>query len=320
MVLKTMELQDLKEILACLRGDRTKFYYFRDRYALMLLKDYLGDNSMPVNVLKKSPYANLLNKAPVKKALSLAGDGIISAQQLDMVWDENPLAFVLTLSQWGEGKKNWQWNQMSRPGYHLVLQINMATDHSQHLQRLIRPNSVHHFNYWAHPSLQEGDRGTLAWVRLDLDLTSGEVLIEEIQNDWIRRVRSVLRMKQSGHRCYSRWLGDFSYEEIKTYADDVLAPYTKIWEEAMLSATIDFIHHELGLQKIYYHSFEQGALLKHIKGTKPPRSLYTRLPKQFGFQKTNQGPEFLMREKRVQKLQKKVIEPYWFKLPQAKVA
>ena len=127
-------------------------------------------------------------------------------------------------------------------------------------------------------------------------------------------------MKQSGQRHYSRWLGDFSYAEIKTYADDVLAPYAKVWEEAMLSATIGFIHHELGLQKIYYHSFEQGALLKNIKGSKPPRSLYTRLPKQFGFQKTPEGPEFLMREKRVQKLQRKVKDPYWFKLPATYVA
>jgi len=312
-----MELQDLKEIIACLSGDRTKFYYFRDRYALMLLKDFIeqkvGDNAMPISALKQSHLANLLNKAPVKKALAMAGDGMISAGLLDMVWDDNPLAFVLTLAQWGEGKRDWQWNQMSRPGYHLVLQINMATDHSQQLRRLIRLNNINRFNYWGHPSLQDGDRGTLAWVRLDLDFTSGEVLIEEIQNDWIRRVRSAVRLKQSRHR-FSQQFGDFSYEEIKTYADKVLAPYAKIWEEAMLSATIDFVRHELGLQKIYYHSFEQGALLKNIKGTKPPRSLYTKLPKQFGFQKTDQGPEFLMREKRVLKLQKKVKEPYWFAL------
>ncbi len=312
-----MELQDLKEIIACLSGDRTKFYYFKDRYALMLLKDYIkqqvGDKTLPVSALKQSHLASLLNKVVVKKALALAGDGMVSAAHFDMVWDDKPLAFVLTLAQWGEGKRHWQWNQMSRPGYHLVLQINMATDHSQHLRHLIRLNNINCFNYWGHPSLQEGDRGTLAWVRLDLDFSTGEVLIEEIQNDWIRRVRSAVRYKQSRHR-FSHIFGDFSYQEIKTYADQVLAPYAKIWEEAMLSATIDFVRHELGLQKIYYHSFEQGALLKHIKGTKPPRSLYTKLPRQFGFQKTHLGPEFLMREKRVLKLQKKVKEPYWFTL------
>ena len=303
-----MELQDLKEIIACLSGDRTKFYYFRDRYALMLLRDYIGTKAVSISDLKQSPYANLLNKAPVRKVLATAGNGMITAEMLEMTWDENPLAFVTTLAQWGEGKKYWKYNQMSRQGYHLVLQLNMANDHTQQLKKLIRPDDAHTFNYWDHPSLDKGNRGTLAWVRLDLDFETGEVLIEEIQCDWIRQVRSAVK------RGYS-WYGDYSCDEIKAYANDVLAPYAKVWEEAMLSAAIDFIRHELGINTIYYHSFEIGALLKNIKTIKPPRSLYTKLPKQFGFQKTTQGPEFLMRERRIKKLQKKVDEPYWFTLP-----
>ena len=122
-----MELQEVKEIIDCLAGERTKFYYFRDRYALMLLKDYIaekvGDKSLPIGELKRSPFANLLHKTPVKKALADAGSGNISAKDLEMIWDENPLAFTLTLDQWGEGKKYWKWNQMSRCGYHLVLQV-----------------------------------------------------------------------------------------------------------------------------------------------------------------------------------------------------
>ena len=105
-------------------------------------------------------------------------------------------------------------------------------------------------------------------------------------------------------------------KELKNYAKNVLAPNAKVWEEAMLAAAIDFVRHELGINSIFYHSFEVGALLKNIRHTKPPRSLYTKLPKQFAFQKTLEGPEFLMREKRVQKLHKKVKEPYWFTLPQ----
>jgi len=303
-----MERQDLKEIIACLSGERSKFYYFRDRYALMLLKDYIGEQVMPISQLKQSPYANLLNKAPVKKALALAGNGMISAELLEMIWDEKPLSFVTTLSEWGDGKKHWQWNQMSRQGYHLVLQLNMANDHTQQLQRLIRPGDLHTFNWGGHPTKQDGRRGTLAWVRLDLDFETGEVMIEEIQCDWIRSVRDAVK---DGDDFY----GEYTKKELETYANKVLAPYAKIWQEAMLAAAIDFIRHQLGLHKIFYHSFEVGALLKHIKYTKPPRSLYTRLPKQFGFQKTPEGPEFLMREKRVQKLQRKVNEPYWFKLP-----
>ena len=304
-----MELEEVKEILACLSGNRNKFYYFRDRYALMLLKDYIGDKVMSINELKQSPYAKLLNKAPVKKAMAMAGNGKITADQLDMIWDKKPLSFVTTLDQWGEGKKDWQWNQMSRKGYHLVLQLNMANDHTQALQRLLHPDDPHIFNWGGHPTLEEGSRNTLAWVRLDMDFKTGEVLIEEIQCDWIRSVRDAVKDSDEVY-------AEYTQEELQIYADEVLAPYTKVWEEAMLAAAIDFIRHDLGIGRIYYHSFEIGALLKNIKYSKPPRSLYTKLPKQFAFQKTPEGPEFLMREKRVQKLQRKVKDPYWFMLPE----
>ena len=156
--LNIMELTQLKEIIDCLSGVRSKFYYFRDRYALMLLKDYIGDRTMPISELKQSPYANLLNKAPVKRALALAGNGLITSDLLEMIWDEKPLSFVTTLGQWGEGKKDWQWNQMSRKGYHLVLQLNMANDHTQLLQKLIRPDDAHAFNWSGHPTLEQGKR------------------------------------------------------------------------------------------------------------------------------------------------------------------
>ena len=303
-----MDLQDVKEIIACLAGDRSKFYYFRDRYALMLLKDYIGDKPMKISNLKQSPFASLLNKSPVKKALALAGDGIITADLLEMIWDEKPLSFVTTLSRWGEGKKDWRWNQMSRSGYHLVLQLNMATDHTQQLQRLIRPHDPHTFNSYSHPSLNHGDRGTLAWVRLDIDFDTDEVLIEEIQCDWIREVNSALK---HGYQFY----GEYSKDELKTYANEIIVPYAKVWQEAMLAAAIDFIRHELGISQIYYHSFENGVRLKNIEYSKPPRSLYTKLPKQFGFQKSWYAPEFLMRQKKIKKFQNRVEEPCWFTLP-----
>lgn len=308
-----MELHTLKEIIDCLSGERTKFYYFRDRYAVMLLKDYItekvGDKSITIAELKRSPVASFLHKNPVKEALANAGNGSISAKDLELTWDKNPLAFTLTLDQWGSGKRNRSWDQMSRDGYHLVLQLNMANDHTQQLKKLIRPDDVHTFNFGGHPTLEEGNRGTLAWVRLDLDFETNEVLIEEIQCDWIRSVQRAVNYNYA-------WHGDYSNEELMKYAE-VIAPYAKIWQEAMLSATIAFIRHELGLTRIYYHSFENGARLKNITYGKPPRSLYTKLPKQFGFKESWYAPDFLMRNKKIKKFQERVEEPCWFTLPSA---
>jgi len=230
-----MELHEVKEIQDCLKGERTKFYYFRDRYALMLLKDYItekvGENAISVGELKRSPYANLLNKIPVKKALAEAGSGFIKAKDLEMIWDANPLAFVLTLDQWGSGNKEREWDQMSRSGYQLVLQLNMANDHTQQLKRFIKPDEddMHTFNYCSHPTLDEGNRNTLAWVRLDLDFETNEVLIEEIQCDWIRSVKSAIKYGYT-------WYGDYSVEDLAKYSK-VIEPYAKVWKEATLAAT-----------------------------------------------------------------------------------
>jgi hypothetical protein len=52
---------------------------------------------------------------------------------------------------------------------------------------------------------------------------------------------------------------------------------------------------EIGIGKIYYHTFNFGCRIKRIAGSKPPVSLYTKLPDRFCFKKTNQAPGFLMR-------------------------
>lgn len=305
-----MELTVLKEVIEALSGERRVFHYFPDRYAVMLLSDYLGDKAVTIAELKQSPYAKLLNKAPVKEALAMAGGGRLTRQHLALVWQPEALNFVTTLTQWGQGKRGMSWTQMSRSGYHLVLQLNMATDHTQQYQRLLKPEEPHAFNYGGHPVLLEGDRETLAWVRLDFDFETNEALIEEIQCDWIREARSAVK---HGY-C---WYGDYEQEDLEEYVNEVLSPYMKVWEEAMLAAAIDFIRHELGIEHIFYHSFETGALLKRIKYTKPPRSLYTKLPTRFAFQKTTQDPTFLMQERRVQKIVKRAQEPVWFTLPNA---
>ena len=71
-----------------------------------------------------------------------------------------------------------------------------------------------------------------------------------------------------------------------------------MWDEAMLAATLWFLRVELGIRWIFYHTFETGNWLKDMIRSKPPRSLYTDLPKQFCFQETYNPPAFIMRSRR----------------------
>ena len=55
-----------------------------------------------------------------------------------------------------------------------------------------------------------------------------------------------------------------------------------------------FLKEEIGINTIFYHTFEGGNFLKGIDyAKKPPRSLNTSLPKKFCFELTNQYPAFL---------------------------
>ena len=126
-------------------------------------------------------------------------------------------------------------------------------------------------------------------------------MIEEIQTDYIRIFDGFAKAETIGSY-YRKRLCDKHrkiYEKqgslqaaLKRYRDKYLTD-TKFWDEIMLAATIDFCVQELGCKSLYMHQFESGACLKHIDGTKPPRSLYTKLPRRFCFKPTEQSPSFL---------------------------
>lgn len=312
-----MDKKLLNEIIECLPKGRTLFSYFKDRYALMLLTYYLDNQAQRVSTLKKSPFAKLLQKPSLKPALALAGQGELTTEHLAMIWDDE-LHFLLGLTSWGNDKYNTYY-QTSRTGYNLVLQLNFSNQHDQAYRRLVKPWYKARFNHSSHPAMQHNDnielfRETLAWARIDLDFDSDEALIEEMQSDWIKEVVSTFQRMKS-HKdeidAYYEYGLDAEPADIIAYFNTVLKPYMNIWEEAMLTATIEFIRNELGIHNIYYHTYETGCALKHCE---PPRSLYTSIPRKFCFQETDEMPSFLQDLRYVQKNLQHVAKPRFFKL------
>jgi len=306
-VMTTEEIHFLQE---CLDLRQKTFYYFKDKYALQLLSYYIKDE-LPIGQLKKSALGFLLDKPLLKTLTAHSGTGTLTRQALRDYWPEKPLILKLSLGCWGKShkKKHSNWHQTSRPGQSLVLRLNFSHHHNKAYQNLLRPvDSYQPFSNLGHPS--DPTQYTLAWVRLDLDWETGEVLIEEIQNDWLRNaqyeydwlMRSYQRNK---HKVHQDWLFnqfDTSLGRLSRYYQEVLKPYERIWDEAALSAAIWFIREELGLERIFYHTFETGNQIKGIKTDFPPRSLYTQLPRRFGFQETDEIPQFLREVRHVRKL------------------
>lgn len=304
-----MDKQYVDLIRECLGNQRTVFRYAPDSYALQLLKDYIG-SSMGVAALRRSPYARLLNKPIVQEALALAGNGVLEVWHLEAVLaryrEHKPLNFILTLDEWGtDDKSQRHWKQTCRTGYNLVLQLNFANDHQQHFKTLVKTDDVAPFSFHGHPVRKDGTLETLAWARIDLDFASNQALVEEIQSDWVK-----------GAADYGQSLV-YGADNMQQYRD-VLRPYAQVWDEATLTAALCLIRRELGIRDVFYHSFDTGNRLKGIERYyhygKPPRYLYTELPKKFCFAPTSEAPDFLKPVRYLHYLQRHG-KAQWFKLP-----
>ncbi len=314
-----MDIELINEIIDCMPKERTKFHYFKDRYAFMLLERFIGKGETVSNI-KKSLFSGLLEKPDIKLVLSMIGKGYLTPEILNSVWPKETYNFLLTLGCWGSN--SYGWDQTSRRGYNLVLQLNFSNQHDDFYQKMVKPNSGSLLNSYSHPILELDDRRyfreTLAWSRIDLDFSQNEALIEEIQCDWLRKARRLLRTakfhKKHNSTIAKGWALNGSLDNIINYCEEFLSPYNKIWSEAMLSATIDFIEREMGINNIYFHSENTGHKVKKIKFSKPPRSIYSKLPRQFCFTKTKNAPEFLNGDKQFKRMYRKVANPEWYRM------
>jgi hypothetical protein len=313
-----MDQNAILELLALLSKERTLYKYCRDYYAVQLLQ-FASKRHESIQALKGSKFGKLLNKPSITPLLGSCGDGYLNRQLLISYWREPGTTYLLTAGAWGN--RSERYAQTSRPGANLVLRLNFNHQHDRLLRESIRPYEDGVFNYWGHPVLRRGDRRyyreTLAWSRLDIDLDFGEVLIEEIQSDWVRDVAWLRKRldRYGSEDCV------MDYCDFKTTAGQArrylnfVEPLLKEWSQAMLAATLHFINNELGIKQIWYHTWEVGNRLKRIDGgCRPPRSLYTTLPKQFCFEQTDQLPGLLNDKRTIKRLRRGKIKPLFHKL------
>ncbi len=310
-----MKKEILDEVIACLPEERTLFHYFKGQYAYQLLS-YASRKQSTVKAMKQSVYQRLLNQQDIKLLLAELGSGELSPEFFQPIWKENSQPFVLTIDRWGNNNR-WDY-QTTRKGCNLVLQLNFSEMHNRTYQRLVKPKDDYIFNYSGHPVMDRSKRDlyreTLAWSRIDLDMESGEALIEEIQSDWVRRVKSCLKGIKAGS---TPWFLDWcqcNTNDFIVYAEKVLAPFYPLWSEAMLSSSIHFIFRELGIDRIYYHSHETGQKIKQVTEGAPPRSLYSDLPRKFCFQITDKDPEFMKKERSFIRKKRSLKRVTWYKL------
>jgi len=297
-----MKPHEVREIVQCLPKGKTPFHYYKDRYALWLLSQYVG-NGKKVREVKSSTYGRLLQKPILRGALGQCASGTITADNVLSASGLRQEAYHLGLGAWG-GRTNRRnrYYQTSRPGKNIVLQLNFTSKHNALHDRVFNPTSAGHpLECRYHPIATRKQR-TMAWSRCDVDLRNGEALIEEIQNDWLRYAEwepgYVRRMSATRRANYFKrfYREDVRRIDMRRYFVEALRPHRAIWDEAMLTATLWFLREELGIHRIYYNTWDTGCRFKGIsRDYAPPRSLYTNLPRRFCFEETPEPPTFLQR-------------------------
>ena len=285
-------------MIACLPKGKTHFRYFKGAFASRLLSILLPRHS-EIKDIKQTRFASLLAHPSVKTVLAGSGDGTLRRRDLSNVWQEPSLPFLLTVSRWGANSDRG-WHQTSRFGENLVLQLNLPAEHQRLYRQYIDKTGNSLNGHSCHPVQQPGAknfRETLAWSRIDFDFETNETLIEEIQSD---AARDVFDLAKDYRDCGCR------YCQQKLNYVRWFDAYRRIWAEAMLCATIEFIHFELGIERVFLHTARSGWQVKNMdESWQPPRSLYSDLPKRFCFKQTWAAPEFLLQTRCYQRLIRK---------------
>jgi hypothetical protein len=293
------------------------FQYQKDCYALSLLAHVIG-GGRPISVLRRGPFARLLDKPIVKRALAYAASGVLTPACIEQALPEVREPFRVTLGRWG-GKTRREWAdsyyQTSRPGESLVLQLNFPESHDRAYRALVRhAGDGSPFASSFHPG-RVREPFTLAWARLDVDCESDEVLIEEVQSDWVKEAQSFRDIAETwlseGHSdglCFTGF--DAPAAELVRYVECVLAPYASVWQECVLALAIEFSYATLGARRVFFHTYEGGKVMKRMwYRRQPPRSLYTRLPERFCFTRTRVSPRMFEGDRRLEE-----HEVEWFSL------
>ncbi|WP_154223243.1 hypothetical protein [Marinicella rhabdoformis] len=310
-----MDKELLDELMYCLSEDKTKIHYFKDKYCLFLLQQIVKEKTK-VHTLKQGAMAHLFNKPVVKNWLASCGGQQIHPWMVEQLWGLDLHHFTLTLGSWGGDSPSWQ--QTCRKGHNLVLQLNFSSQHDRFLDKLSTRNGDQ-FKCHSHPI--HAQKQTLAWARLDVSDDLSEVLIEEIQNDWLRKAlgwHDFLSGEEMQEE--AEFHGFVNWQLLDRYVNRFIKPLLSVWHEAMLCTAVEFIRNEIGAKRIYMYEHQTGCALKQIgQYSQPPKSLYTKLPKQFGFKLSEQAPDFLQQDRFAAKKMKRFEKQHktkcqWFNL------
>ena len=154
-----------------------------------------------------------------------------------------------------------------------------------------------------HPSTPE----MIGWARLELDPNGEYILVDEIQSDHLNAAHSLKNSNSEEIRKIQETiktnfhLNDEQFKVVLNEYYNLLKEFPQIANQAITKFAKENV-----FKKIYWHTYESG---KKLKQNDPPKSLYTKLPKEHGYNETENRPfnlpgKFFEREARVNYLKR----------------
>lgn len=299
---------EFAEALARQMPFETRFLYYADRESPWLFARAMPERA-PVAALKAGPLARWLNRPLMRPVVAACGgtlaradvEAVADAERYGLMDDLSRAAgegvaaafalpwqdFAISFTTWGRAQTHG-WDQTSRPGSSLVIQLGFPSDHVALMGHYLLLGERKLFEYAEHPIRTHG-RPTLAWARVDIE--DGVALIEEVQSDWLRTAL-VLAERSRDRRARTRHT-----RSLEGYEAELRQRYGKVWPRAMMLATLTVLA-DMGVREVFMHQAATGRVMKRIPGRAPPASIYTALPKSFAFVPTNEVPPFIQRVRR----------------------
>jgi hypothetical protein len=309
-----MDRHEARAVAASLRRDRPALDYCAHRYAAWLLGRAAGEG-VRARDLKRSAHGRLLENPLVRDVAARSGSGVLTRSALDRVPAESTVRYRLAFETW-----NAEY-QVSRPGSNLVVMLLVPRRHDAAYRRWLDPAGRYPMIEPFHP-IARPPEVALAWARIDLDLAGGEALVEEVQSDWIRSFEGVYRWaaplatdrQRDWAVRYAMRQDGVEFAGLDRYWNRILAHHRAWWAEATLFAALWVLVEKLAIRRVYYHTHEGGSARKGIDWSAPPRSLYTTLPRRFGFALSDEPPAAFRPPKRWKQRPPPPSGPPWYRL------
>lgn len=258
-------------------------YTSKDKFLQNLIK------LVPITVRElEDKHPRLANGLPdlIQAAGGKRSKGLITSELINSYRNElNPENFPIRFTEWGSTLQRSFKGNIAPQMVMVILGNELFFNEMSPLQKDLFESINMQSHQDTHPIVKNG----IGWARLELNKDDKYILVDEIQSDHSGRAYKLLtnngdyiNRNIKNHLISKYKISEQDFEnEIKDYAE-----LFKDFPDIAVQAITNYARAN-GYKKLYWHTYESG---KKLKNNSPPVELYSKVPKEHSFRKSNEKP------------------------------